>query len=701
MVLLLALLAPSTAHAVDRYVCAVPGTCSLTLECGANPASCYLTVQAAITAASDNDRILLSDETYNEAIVNDAGATGLVIIGDVGGSVINATNNDDGVKFKAVDVTLQNLTITTPGGATRRCLLIENSAASTLDGVTITGCTKDQGAGLHAKNATVTITGATFSDNHATGNGGGHVWCEGCTLDVDGTTFTGGTSATVGAGIRINGSAGVIDIAGSTFENNVASTQGGAIRALTGTLVVTGSTFTGNAATSSSGGAVSTLAPTTIDGCTFTDNTATIAGAVEVVSGTTADILASSFIRNIASGDAGAIWAAGTVSISDSTFDGNEAGDQGGAVECDTSGSLTIATSTFLDNVALDQGGAVSCVSASLCTLTDNTFVTNTADEGGAVSVQASDGYLFVRNTFCQNEADVLAALDRRGGAIHSFDTDGTLLNNVFLENASAGTAGAMMLDGGTVTTTNNHWVANSSSQSGGALEVLSGTLVSTNDLFWLNEGTLDAVHNLGGTLDVRYAWFGANLTTDSNGTVTDALYGSDPVLAGYIPGDCDPANLMPVAGSPLLDAGDPNILDQDGRPSDIGAFGGPDAPPCEDLDYDGFCDPPAAATPTDTGTPTGTTTPGGTGATGTAPGTGTEPGTEAPGGDTDPPTDADPADTAAPATDPTTGGRTYDADTDTTTTTAPTKGGCGCSTSPARVGWVAILALFGARRRR
>ena len=39
---------------------------------------------------------------------------------------------------------------------------------------------------------------------------------------------------------------------------------------------------------------------------------------------------------------------------------------------------------------------------------------------------------------------------------------------------------------------------------------------------------------------------------------------------------------------SPLIDAGDPTLLDPDGSPSDIGAYGGPGAATW-DLDWDGY----------------------------------------------------------------------------------------------------------------
>lgn len=557
MLLLLAMLAPSTAQAADLFVCENLLSCSLAVECAANPLACYGTVQDAIDAAADGDRILLSGETYSEKLLDDGGADDLTLLGN-GDTVIEGASGNEGVKFKGVSVTLRDLTITTPVGASRSCLRIENSASATLDNVTITGCSRDQGAGLHAKNSTVTVLGATFTDNHATNQGGGHVWCEGCTLTVDASTFTGGTSSTIGAGIRISGSAGGVDIVGSSFDGNVASTDGGAIAALTGTLTVTDSTFTGNSAAT-----------------------------------------------------------------------------------------------------------------------------------GGGLSL-AADGYFLQQNTFCGNTAGAL------GGGVHSDNADGTLLHNVFFENSSGGAGGGLALDGGTVVSTNESWVGNEAGGAGAALQVVSGTLTSTNDLFWLNIGALDAAHDLGGTLDISYAWFGANLATDSNGTLTSVLVGADPLISGYVAGDCDRSNLVPDVGSPLREAGDPSTPTEDGRPADIGAVDGVEGP-IVDTDDTG-------AGPIDTGAEPGDSDTAGPIDTAVPIDTAAGPvDTDAGPIDTDAPFDTGaPVDTDAPidtAGDP--GGRDFNPN-ETDATTAPVvASGCGCASSPGPGSWLFALLLLGLRRRR
>ena len=52
--------------------------------------------------------------------------------------------------------------------------------------------------------------------------------------------------------------------------------------------------------------------------------------------------------------------------------------------------------------------------------------------------------------------------------------------------------------------------------------------------------------------------------------------------------GDCTNDNLRLMTGSPYRDSGDPKRLDRDGTRSDIGAYGGTNAP-LEDWDGDGF----------------------------------------------------------------------------------------------------------------
>ncbi|RME26305.1 MAG: hypothetical protein D6798_06980, partial [Deltaproteobacteria bacterium] len=73
---------------------------------------------------------------------------------------------------------------------------------------------------------------------------------------------------------------------------------------------------------------------------------------------------------------------------------------------------------------------------------------------------------------------------------------------------------------------------------------------------------------------------------TDSDGNIAE-----DPDLTAIsLDGDCSNDDLVPSVGSPLIDAGDPKILDPSGDRSDIGIYGGPDSL-VQDADADGWYD--------------------------------------------------------------------------------------------------------------
>lgn len=77
--------------------------------------------------------------------------------------------------------------------------------------------------------------------------------------------------------------------------------------------------------------------------------------------------------------------------------------------------------------------------------------------------------------------------------------------------------------------------------------------------------------------------WVGYPDPTGTNGNIA-----VDPEFLDTTASDPVDWDLHLALTSPLVDAGDPTLLDPDGSPSDIGAFGGPDAD-LWDLDGDGY----------------------------------------------------------------------------------------------------------------
>jgi len=111
----------------------------------------------------------------------------------------------------------------------------------------------------------------------------------------------------------------------------------------------------------------------------------------------------------------------------------------GGAIYAD--GTLTVSNSTFTGNSVDSYGGAIFSFDGTV-TITDSTFTDNSADAGGAIS---NSGTVTISNsTFTGNSARGV------GGAIFSFDGTLTISNSTFTDNlATAG--GAIYNDSGDI----------------------------------------------------------------------------------------------------------------------------------------------------------------------------------------------------------------------------------------------------------
>ena len=194
-----------------------------------------------------------------------------------------------------------------------------------------------------------------------------------------------------------------------------------------------------NAANSSSfGGAIQNNGGTlNIDGCSFIDDTANYGGAIGSDTGSVVTITDSTFQGNSATVNGGALTNDGTMSIAGSTFSSNSAAnggalayissttvsgttfDQnkatsgvGGAIYLFEQGgpvSSTISQSTFDHNTAATQGGAIADGSASKgpidVTLIGDTIANNTAPaaSGGGVSVTGTGGGITVGGSIVAN----------------------------------------------------------------------------------------------------------------------------------------------------------------------------------------------------------------------------------------------------------------------------------------------------------
>ncbi len=201
------------------------------------------------------------------------------------------------------------------------------------------------------------------------------------------------------------------------IKNGRSSENGGGIYLNTGSsLTVADTTFSANdaivspyAVGSGEGGAIYSLGTLTVYNSTFTGNIAQRAGAISC-SGGTVDISGSTFSSNTASsdigGDGGAIYAPCTMSIRNSTFSSNTANHNGGAILGDNDSSpVEVINNTFYNNAGV-SGGAVA--NYGLMVVNNSTFSNNNSANGGAVRVGLG-GSLTLRNSILANS---LAGVD-------------------------------------------------------------------------------------------------------------------------------------------------------------------------------------------------------------------------------------------------------------------------------------------------
>ena len=202
-----------------------------------------------------------------------------------------------------------------------------------------------------------------------------------------------------------------------------------------------------------------------------------------------------------------------------------------------------------------------------------------------------------VGNSFCGNVSEDGDVPDGGGIASYLNGEDGhvRIANNVFVDNrATAWGGGVSLLQDVNAVVENNHFVGNRSAE-GGGIGARSTAAHVRNNLFGWTQGGYGLSGSRPELLSLSYnAWYenkDTHLGPDFSASDT-ALLDVDPRLLAYsADGDCTNDELWPGVGSPLFDAGDPELKDPDGTRSDIGAFGGTDADPelFVDGDEDGY----------------------------------------------------------------------------------------------------------------
>ncbi len=335
--------------------------------------------------------------------------------------------------------------------------------------------------------------------------------------------------------------------------------------------------------------------------------------------------------------------ASGPVTLNNLTFSNGLSSTVGGAISVSTGTTLNVADCTFSTNAAVTAGGAVAVGNGATLAVIRSTFSSNSATAttgnaigGGAVWADLASTVSVVNSTLSGNTAAATLS-DTGGGGINFHGTSLLIQGSTFTGNYATGFLGGALLLFGTTGIENSTFVSNNASFSGGAIYVGAGSADIRNATI-----TANAIHNLGvlcgglavassGTpapsASIRNTILTGNSGSSDKGSALDCVgpvtsngynilgdrnlgcsfgandIGSYAPQLGALGSNGGPTQtLVPLAGSPAIDAGDPAgclalgngimVIDQRGLPRPVG-------PRCDigAVELQGAAAPPPALT--------------------------------------------------------------------------------------------------------
>lgn len=489
--------------------------------------------------------------------------------GDIGGAIsiakgIGVLNVADNVTFEGNTSIYDGGAIGNYGGAviSKNAVFKNNHANIGLDGSVVTSDSQPIGGGAISMgiNGQLDIVSGVFEGN-TSGYDGGAIGTRrtlqpsektdegfanlGNYIKISGETkfignhATGKTSDTAN-GSKVGGNGGAIantfattEISGTTFSQNTAAANGGAIynhtfinadaegtdTGLGGVMTIRDSVFSENTATTWGGAIFNSGTLTLGDGVSFTGNSAKFGGAVwndgkmEIAAGT-------KFVGNNSEKAAGALYNSSTGTLGNLigiVFENNTATLGGAINNSKTSASVKggtidlISKSHFIGNSAgAFQGGAIRN-QGTISTITDSVFDSNVAGNGGAIN-NGTWGSLvegIYKTTFINNTA-IAAGGNHQGGAITNAGHIGIIDETVFESNRAGKIGGAIAnvtpQNNGSglaeVNIANSTFTGNVAGESGGAIYNATGgavTLAGKNTFTGnMAGGVGNDIHNLG-----------------------------------------------------------------------------------------------------------------------------------------------------------------------------------------------------------
>ncbi|HBO44671.1 MAG TPA: hypothetical protein DD670_12215 [Planctomycetaceae bacterium] len=240
------------------------------------------------------------------------------------------------------------------------------------------------GSGIEVEMAGLTIRGGSAQDVSSTDlndDDGGGIFNTGV-LTITDVVLRDNSAQGDGGGVY--NKQGAVTVVTSALEANSAGLYGGAIHnEPAGTTTATGSIFTNNSAVSR-GGAIYNLGTLTIDDSTFNGNTAMLStsygGGVANLNGGTARIVGTIFTGNRAAYGGGVFTSQNTtITIANSVVSGNHAHYFGGGLLNYSNSVMTVVNTTVASNNAGQNGGGVYSPTTSQLIVKNSIIALNTA----------------------------------------------------------------------------------------------------------------------------------------------------------------------------------------------------------------------------------------------------------------------------------------------------------------------------------
>jgi hypothetical protein len=309
-----------------------------------------------------------------------------------------------------------------------------------------------------------------------------------------------------------------ISVSGLTLANGFATGNGGAILANNDPLVLTGLVFDSNQASGA-----------TANG-----------GAIHVGSSNNVTLTNSTFTNNTAGNNGGVLntGSALDLTVTGGSFSGNNAGFLGGAINTSSTATISLNSSTFTNNssgTTSGSGGAVNSSGTTTLAIDGSTFTNNTTvgtsgsgAGGGAVNSSGVTTLTITKSAFVGNTVTG----NFSGGGLHVGSSPSASISDTTFINNKVGAAGGGLRFSSSSTVTldrvlvSGNQASGSNSSSGGGMELTLGGSLTINDSAFVNN-TATGTTSGGGS-------GGAIMTSSAALTITNSTFSGNAAVSNF-----------------------------------------------------------------------------------------------------------------------------------------------------------------------